>query len=97
MPGPQLKLRLAARLRLCDWHVPWQLLAASASTAGAAAGFHCFKFTTPAFLTNFNFKICDSTLKLNVIGINMPIKLNIQSKFKLNLLQFADSTAAAAQ
>ena len=47
-----------------------------------------FKFKPLLFL-NFNFEICDSTLKLEMIGINLPVNLNLnfRSKFNLNLLQ----------
>ena len=49
-----------------------------------------FKFKTTAFLS-FNFEMCDRTLKLEMIGINLTVNLNLnfQGKFqaKLNLLQ----------
>ena len=35
-----------------------------------------FKFKASALL-NFNFKICDSTLKLEMTEINLPVNLNL--------------------
>ena len=55
-----------------------------------------FKFIISVFL-NFNFEICDSMLKLEWIGINLPVNLNLRSKFKLNLLCSLDGSTAVAQ
>ena len=47
----------------------------------------------PRLSLNFNFEMCDSTLKLELIGINLQVNLNLnfrsKPEFKLTLTCFA--------
>ena len=49
----------------------------------------------PLLSLNFNFELCDSTLKLEFIGIDLQVNLNLnflskpEFKFKLTLTCFA--------
>ena len=90
--GGQLQVRLATSPRSFDWHVTVPRpgpppVCCQCTCRGKVSNLK------PQLFSNFKFNIRDSTSKLETIGINLPVNLN------LNLLRwtcFADSTAAWA-
>ena len=58
----------------------------------------------PGLFWNFNFEMCDSLFKLEIIGINLPVNLNLnfptwlsEAKSSWTCFKFAGSTAAASR
>ena len=75
-PGRQLQVRLATSPRSFDWHVTVPRpgpppVCCQCTCRGKVSNLK------PQLFSNFKFNIRDSTSKLETIGINLPVNLNL--------------------
>ena len=109
-PGRQLRVRVVASTTTPSrqLHVIWLTRAAAAPARRRLLSVHICRGRVlnlkPGLFWNFNCEMCDSLFKLEIIGINLPVNLNLnfqtwlsEAKSSWTCFKFAGSTAAASR